>query len=725
VKVWAKTAFVLTLALFVIAIFAVDIDGKDTGQEKKVIMIVVDRINFEDIEDLPGFKEIMGKGSIGLMNGRTSGTTIPSKAYVTIGSGVRAEGSSSTLSAVEVAGDIGGIFYRRTGIKPVEGMIVNPDINKLIVQNAAGNYGAVPGNIGHYLHDKKLKTALLGNADCGDNQIRWAAAIAMDRRGIIDYGKIGQDILIKDDEFPTGYRTDFGRIASYMDNIEDKADLIVIETGDMTRIEESREFLSDDMYVLHRNKALLLIDDFLSEIKKRVDENKWLLLVVTPYPSNEHISDGDRLTPAIVYGNDVPGGLLVSGTTRREGIIGNVDIAAAVMDYFDIYGTDIIGRPVKGVAQTNNIERIKDINRVTVNTSNFRYPVLSRYAIFVIIVILLGLVTIFYPEIFRGKLAAVEKFLLIAIMITPLILLVVSLLNLKSLISVSFALVSLITAFAFIIYIFFKETLQKIFIISAATSLAIVLDIVTGGHLIRVSLLGYDPIIGARYYGIGNEYMGVVIGSSLVMAASFLDKKRINLSYIAVLLTIIFVVVGYPALGANVGGAVTSFVAFSFFLLRLRKTRIGIRQIIAVLAGAVIMVLSFAMFDLLFLESHSHLAAAVQDTINRDPFYLLTIIHRKIAMNLKLLRYTIWTKVLITVISATAILFYRPVGIFKKIFDRYPCSTKAWSAIVIAAAVGMLVNDSGVVTSATASIFFITSLLYMLIEERNRGNHGV
>jgi len=40
----------------------------------------------------------------------------------------------------------------------------------------------------------------------------------------------------------------------------------------------------------------------------------------------------------------------------------------------------------------------------------------------------------------------------------------------------------------------------------------IVGDIVLGNALMQVSILGYDPIVGARFYGIGNEYMGLLAG---------------------------------------------------------------------------------------------------------------------------------------------------------------------------------------------------------------------
>ncbi len=724
-KAWDRIAVVTAVTFFITVFISGNAGGEVPEEAKKALVVIVDRVGLEDMENLPSFRSIMETGSVGLMNGRTSGTTTPSKAYVTIGAGVRAEGTPSALDGVEIAGETGKVFYRRTGIKPAEGAVVNPDIARLVSQNDTGEYGAVPGNIGYYLHENGFRTAVLGNGDCDENRIRWAVAIAMDRNGVVDYGRVGRGMLVEDDEFPTGYRTDFDGMLSYIEHIQDKADLIVVETGDTIRVEESKGILSEEMYGLHRKKALTRIDGFLGNIKKKVDDNNWLLIILTPYPSYERLSAGDRLTPVIMYGDGIPGGLLFSGTTRRQGIIGNVDIAATIVDYFGIREADVTGRPVKGIPAGNNIETIKDINRVTVNTSNFRYPVLSRYAIFVIMVVLMGLVTILYPGLLGGRLAALEKFLLIAIMIFPLVLLILPLLNLPTLALTLLAIIFIDLGLTFLICSLFRGTPQKIFVASALTTLGLVLDIAIGGHLIRVSLLGYDPIIGARYYGIGNEYMGVVIGSTMVMAASFLEKRRINLWFVALLLALVLVVVGYPALGANVGGAITSFVAFSFFLMRLREIRIGLKHMILILAGLVTVVLCFAVQDMVFLKSHSHLAAAVRDAADRGPLYLLTIINRKVSMNIKLLRYTIWTKVLLTVIFVTAVLFYRPVGIFKRIFKKYPYSVRAWSSIVVAAAAGMLVNDSGVVTSATGSIFFIASLLYMLIEERDTADYGI
>ena len=48
------------------------------------------------------------------------------------------------------------------------------------------------------------------------------------------------------------------------------------------------------------------------------------------------------------------------------------------------------------------------------------------------------------------------------------------------------------------------------------TALLVGLDTLTGSSLMRFSFLGYDPIGGARFYGLGNEYMGIMIGALIM-----------------------------------------------------------------------------------------------------------------------------------------------------------------------------------------------------------------
>ena len=685
---------------------------------KKAVLVIVDRISFGDMEGLRGFGELMRSGSVALMNNRPSGAYSACKGYVSIGSGARAEATPSAVGALEVDHETMELFYSRTGEKVTPGMVVNPYINKLVSQNLNGEYGASAGTLGDALRRDGLKTSLLGNADCGDTQVRWAVSIAMDKKGIVDYGMVGDHVLKEDGGFPTGRRTDFAKLMGYLDQALQRTDFIVVETGDMTRIEESRDLLNEAMYSHHRREALLGVSGFLSDLKQKVDKEGWLLILAVPYPANEEIAQGARLTPLIVYGGGFSKGLLTSGTTRREGIVAAIDIAPTVLGYFGIESGDLIGRPLRTVSEGENIERVREIGLRTVSTSNFRYPILYNYAVFVILVVLLGLFIILYPAFIKGLLVPPVEIALTFTMVFPAVLLVLPLFKLETLAGNAAAAVLAAAGLGIVLHGMTGNVKVLLLVVSGLTVLLIVLDLVTGGRLIQSSVLGYDPIIGARYYGIGNEYMGIVAGSAITALCSICESIRVPLWSVVAVLGIVAFVVGYPALGANLGGAITCFLAFAFLVLRIRETRIGVKQAIAVALALAAVLAAFLLADAVFLEDHSHIAAAAQAAANSGYSGLLTIVRRKLAMNMKLLRYTVWTKVLITVITVTGILFYRPVGFFKGVFAKYPYYAKGWSALVVAAATGMAVNDSGVVTSATGSIFFITSLLYILIQER-------
>jgi len=717
VKPDSRTILSGILIFFVLVSMTITVRADD-GTGNKVVFLIADRLSFEDMENLPGFGELIKGGAAALMNNRPSGGYSACKGYVSIGSGTRAEGTPSAVGALEVNDEVAQLFFGRTGHRAGPGMVVNPYINKLIGQNLNGEYRAAAGSIGYYLHGAGLKTAVLGNCDCGDNQIRWAVSVAMDRDGIVDYGAVGEDVLKEDHGFPTGRRTDFSRLKAYTEQMTGKADFVVIETGDLTRIEESRDLLNTETYNDHRRETLIRIDGFVKWIKERADLEGWLVILATPYPSEESIARSARLTPIIVYGDGFSPGLLTSGTTRREGIVAGIDIAPTVLNSFGIGAEELTGRPLRTVPLSGNLDRIMEIGRQTVNTSNFRYPILYNYAVFVILVVLLGLNTILYPNFLRGILIAPEETALIFIMTFPAVLLVLPVLRLQTLAGNAAVAVAASVVLSVIAHRYIKNVKGLFLSISGLTVVLIVLDIVTGGNMIRNSVLGYDPIIGARYYGIGNEYMGIVTGSAIIAACSLSGRQRPLLWVIAVLLGTVVIVVGYPALGANLGGAITGFLAFVFFMLRMLDIRIGIKQAVMVGIAMVAVLFAFLVADTVFLEDHSHLAAAAQGAAVEGPLGFLAIIQRKAAMNLKLLRFTIWTKVLITVIAVTGVLFYRPVGIFKRIFKKYPVYAKGWAALVVAAAVGMAVNDSGVVTSATGSIFFISSMLYIVIQER-------
>ncbi|MCK9927166.1 hypothetical protein MXD62_08295, partial [Frankia sp. Mgl5] len=63
-------------------------------------------------------------------------------------------------------------------------------------------------------------------------------------------------------------------------------------------------------------------------------------------------------------------------------------------------------------------------------------------------------------------------------------------------------------------------------VVTGLTTGAILFDGFNGAEAMRRSYLGYDPVIGARFYGLGNEYEGILIGSAILFAASFYEWAK-------------------------------------------------------------------------------------------------------------------------------------------------------------------------------------------------------
>lgn len=83
-------------------------------------------------------------------------------------------------------------------------------------------------------------------------------------------------------------------------------------------------------------------------------------------------------------------------------------------------------------------------------------------------------------------------------------------------------------------------------------------DLVTGGYLGSFSGLGANPVIGARYYGVGNELSALLVGCALSDSDLKLSLKVTSLCVIAIL-------IGHPMLGANGGDMVAVFAGLVMF----------------------------------------------------------------------------------------------------------------------------------------------------------------
>ncbi|SES72048.1 hypothetical protein SAMN05660297_00382 [Natronincola peptidivorans] len=687
------------------------------GLEKKVIMLIMNRVDFYDLYSMPQIRIMIDNGSIALMNTRAAGANNEFKSYATIGWGTRAEAAQNTSTFFNIEDNSLATYERRVGDSPPETGVINTNINSLIQQNFRGEYGATPGALGEILRNNGYKTAVFGNSDMENSKLTAAGLIAMDNKGYIDYGNVEDTLIEVASHSPFGIKTNYDLLLNTLKDIYAKSNFIVIETGDTNRLDRYKENLNTTMYQKHKKEVLQNIDYFVKAMMEYIDIDNTLVIIATPYPSDAAALKGERLTPIIIYNGGLDRGLLWSSTTRRTGIIGNVDIAPTILSYFQLTPLNMIGRKMISVESKDSMEVIHQLNKRVVNTSVQRYRVLYSFAVFQMLASALALLTIIFRKRIPSKIYTPISLVLISTIIAPFTLLILPVFGVLNITLNYILLISITGLLVILLHLIGKKAPLNIILYSTLLiTVGLMLDIVLGQSLIQNSLLGYDPIIGARYYGIGNEYMGVLIGSTLILLTALMEKYSFHKYCIILLFLGSIIVIAFPTLGANVGGGITATFTYLFTSIRLFGKKITFKKIFYILLLVLVIVGIMSVIDFFFLQYRSHLAVAIEQILTKGPIVIYEIITRKIAMNIRVMGVTVWSRVLLSGMLILGILFYRPVGVIKSIASKYPFIAIGWSGIIVSCIVSFAVNDSGVVAAATTIMFLTTSILYFIMD---------
>ncbi|AEE92057.1 conserved membrane protein of unknown function [Tepidanaerobacter acetatoxydans Re1] len=695
------------------------------SSQKKVIMCILDNVNYEDLTTYgqDNIKYILENGALGLMNTNSGGSYTVANAYATIGAGSYAVSSAYG----SYAGEYDDLFYnepintvykRNTGKEMKQGNIANIDILGLKRQNEKLKRPVKIGLLGSLLNEHGYKTALIGNESTSlDDITRNASLITMSSDGITDFGKVDQSLLIKDFMSPFGITTNYDALYQAYKDVEEKADFIVIQTGDTYRLNKYM-YISDERHKESKTDIFKDVDEFLGKIIKDIDSDT-LLMLVTPFPSGDDIAIGKKLTPVIVLNESIPKGVLTSATTKRDGIITNTDLTAHIVDYFGITKSPfMIGHKLISKNMDKPLEYLTKINEITAFNYKIRSTVVKAYIGCIIAILLMFLIFITY---FKEHLHYIKP-LLIAVLITPTVLLVLPILNPWSTIKLALSLIVSVLTLSLIIAYFLKDNLQ-IFIVTCLTSTGIILlDTFLKNPLMKVSILGYDPIVGARFYGIGNEYMGFLLGTAIVGTAALIDRYRNNQNTIKILSIATYVVILLtlmaPTFGTNVGGSMAAFIGFGAAAILNLKGKITKKDLIVLACFLIIGLFALFIYDGMRpsqLQSH---IGQTSSLIKHSSFIaLFQIFWRKLSMNYKLIRYSTWTWVLFATMATLGILFKWPVGILKEIFRKHNYLYFGFISGIIGTLAALAFNDSGVVAAAMFMIPITIPLIMMCIDE--------
>jgi hypothetical protein len=727
----------------------------------------------DEIRRLPQLDRLRQHAAWGAMNIRTPGKGMKD-VYVSWGAGAPAEAGANAQAfsfRERIDGGIASDLYVRFNgiqgsVEPAQSQMIAanglliPNIGALRRLNEQSRYRATPGLLGTVLQKNGISAAVWGNADTraifgGDvpSMQRYAALTLMDRRGTLPLGETGSATLMPDLARPFGVKTDYSFLIKQWEM--HPSSVTLFELGDLDRLYADKKSYALERFEALKHKILLEMDTFIGNVAARLGE-EGELWIVSPGVHADAVRHKQRLAPVIRYQQGQPAGLLTSQTTRRQGIVSYVDMAPAILAYFGVSIPEgMVGFPIKAEVRPDAygwlLKEIRDLREIYA----WRPPVLYGVAVFEVAVLLLALVMAVRPVI-RGR--RIIRSLLFAMLLIPSALLWMGWFPNPGLAVVLTGTVIFVLAGACL----FARLKGQSLIAGMAwagilTSALLLGDGLFGEEAMQHSLLGYDVMIGARYYGMGNECMGVLLGSALLGLASALQSRaeaaaagvgsppqphRPGPAPVtmrrqcpaspgrAAVLAAAFgtLVAGYlasPALGTNAGGAIAASVAFGVLAVRLRGggAAPALRWGRLVLALAVFVLAAFAALWLLnaalprLPAQQSHIGRAFDQLAAGRLDVIGALIRRKLEMNVRLIVVSAWSKVLITAVFVMAVMLLKPRGLFRSWQTRYPFLMHGFAACTIGAVAALAFNDSGIVAAATMIVYVAVPMLLLRLDE--------
>lgn len=731
IKNWGAAIILAALVLISSAEARADAPAKG----RRVVVVVAGNLSIRDLAE-PNRKylrRLLDNGSPGLMNvrtGRPSRDVEPTfdaameAECLSIGAGTMAVGGAEVRRAAGARAlidliPVSSLYACRTGEPAPASAILHTEIPKIARTNAGAAYRAKPGTLGSALHEAGLLTAVVGNADLPKDIHREVVALAMDKKGIVDLGDVDStDLNIPDAEAPYGLRANSKAILKVFDRVHTRAGLTVINFADTFRADTYSELCTDDRAVLLRYQAVVRLEDFLRELMPRLDPQKDLFILLTPNSRTFSDLDEERLTPVLMIGPGFGGGIITSPSTRTDGVITLNDIAPSILNHLGLeIPAEMVGRPVERVDVAHPLDYLLQLN-LQASRQAQRQPAMRGGSVVqsvVVVLVTLALVLPAAPAVRRPA-----KWITLIPAVLPLVMLYLPLIYSGGLVGAVIWLIALTAAVIAFCRFAIRSLTVSFMALCGIVVVSLAIDLLRGAPLIGTSIGGYSIIEGARYYGIGNELMGTMLGAALAGVGLFLSGsytgERFAGAIAALVLVLVFIFIGFPGLGANAGGAIAAAPAVLMALLVRRGWRPSARGLTLLAVLSLLLVIALLGMDTLRgTSSQSHVGRAAEMATDGGGSALLLIIQRKLALNFMLLSTSLWSRLLgLSLVGSAVLLWWGRRKFGPRLL------TREQNAAAIGCVVGVLgafmFNDSGVLAAATCAVF-----LWMMLAVRAFG----
>lgn len=256
-------------------------------------------------------------------------------------------------------------------------------------------------------------------------------------------------------------------------------------------------------------------------------------------------------------------------------------------------------------------------------------------------------------------------------------------------------------------------------LVSGLTAAVLALDVLTGSQLQTSSLMGQQPVVAGRFYGLGNVQFALFATGALMLATSLADatlrsgRQRLAVAVVVVIGVLAVVIDGTPGIGSDFGGPPAMIPAFTLLALLVAGVRITWRRIGLIGLGTVLVVVLLSVADWLRpAADRTHFGRFVQTVIDGGA---LVVVQRKALQNWDILTGSYLTLLVPFGAVFVGLVLMRPSAwgapALQRTYEASPTLRHGLVALLVMLFIGFAVNDSGTVVPAIGATLVIPLLI--------------
>jgi hypothetical protein len=711
-------------------------------ERRQVIVIFVEGMSFGDFSNLLTYSHVdkwIKRAQTGALTMRTPGSRTLANAYLLLGSGGQAQYTERSgtayhpeehISSGETAGERAAELRAAQTGDVARSRIVFPGIFRLRAENLDKPFTPRIGLLGETLARHGIPVASYGNGDFEDVKQRHAVLFSMNEKGTVPYGDVSSKTQVQTPDYPYGIRTNYAYLLKRLH--EDRTSgLITVQLSDLARLYQLTDDMEPARFERQYRQALADLDEFIGELLEQRKQGQ-IVMLLSPAVHQRAQQEKSLLTPIMLWQGE-QGGLLTSATTRQAGLVSGLDVLPTILTWLSVpYPSELVGHLIRaepGKTVTDLLTNVQKIDHVYRNRSS----VLYTYVMLQIVILIAAALLWLWGKGKEGehvvRMRRGVRLALLSMLGFPLLFLAEALVPWEQAPPIVLG-VLIMLALGAAVLTEGRPLPYVLMVFAGGTVAGLLLDGFTGATAMRRSYLGYDPVIGARFYGLGNEYEGVLIGSTILFVSALFEwnsrsgRDRLSARFRLTSVTAVFIfatVLFYmaaPTLGTNAGGFLAGLVGFSVAIVRLMGWQMGKKGLLLLAGGLLGGVAILIASSLLSAHPLTHVGRVAQEIVSGNWTEVANIVERKLEMNLKLIRVSAWSKVFAISLVVLSLLSLRSDRYLEHLSADSPFLAKGFFGLIAGSVAGLALNDSGIVTAATSIIYLVVPALYTALGEK-------